>query len=273
MAERVDPPGSAQPRRVPEAAGAPTAAPLLEVREIAKSYGNVHALRGASMSVNAGEVVALIGDNGAGKSTLTKIIAGVVPADSGQFFFDGDPVSIGSVRDAQARGVEVVYQDLAQAPDLTVYENLYLGREPVVRGLLGKIGYVDRKLMRSQARDAISRLGSRIPSLSTPVAALSGGQKQAVAVARAVMWASKAVLMDEPTAALGAHQTAQVYEAIRHAADSGIAVVIVSHDIPKMIEFADRLVMMRHGKVVASLPARSATLTDVLHLMISGEAA
>lgn len=247
--------------------------PVLEAIDLVKTYGSVQALRGASLQVHHGEVVALIGDNGAGKSTLTKIISGVVTPDSGRILFEGQEATITSVRDAQARGVEVVYQDLAQAPDLSVYENLFLGREPLVKGLLGRIGYVDKRKMRKEAGAAISRLGSRIQSLSVPVGALSGGQRQAVAVARAVLWAKSAVLMDEPTAALGVHQTEQVYQAIRAAAESGIAIVLVSHDIPKMISFADRLIVMRHGQVVASLDARSSSLTDVLSLMISGESA
>lgn len=241
----------------------------IEAIEITKSFGHIQALRGASFSAYPGEVLALIGDNGAGKSTLSNVIAGVHAADSGTIRVHGRDAHIADVTDARRLGIEIVYQDLAQAPDLSVVQNFFLGRELLRPGLGRLLGRTDDKAMRERTREALAQLGARVPSLSAPVSALSGGQRQAVAVARAVMWATAAIIMDEPTAALGARQTAMVYEAVRAAADRGLAVILVSHDIPKMIEFADRIAIMRHGRVVAQLQAEGLELMDVLTTMLS----
>ncbi|UTX52649.1 ATP-binding cassette domain-containing protein [Leucobacter aridicollis] len=246
-------------------------APVIETRGITKSFGHVRALQGASLQAYAGEVLALIGDNGAGKSTLSNVIAGVHAPDEGEIILNGKEISVTSVRGAREVGIEIVYQDLAQAPDLTVVQNFFFGRELLKPGLGRLIGHVDEAAMRDRTKVAMSLLGARVPSLTAPVSALSGGQRQAIAVARAVMWAKAAILMDEPTAALGPKQTAMVYDAVRAAADRDLAVILVSHDIPKMLEFADRIAIMRHGRVVAQMPTAGLELVDVLTTMLSAK--
>jgi simple sugar transport system ATP-binding protein len=245
---------------------------VIEAFDIVKRFGHVHALSGASLQVRAGEILALVGDNGAGKSTLTKILSGALAPDSGRLAFWGETTSVASIRHAQELGVETVYQDLALAPDLSVAENMFLGREPVTRGIIG--GWpasLDRRKMRQAAEEAIRAAGiSTLNSVDRAVRDLSGGQRQAIAVARAVMWAKTAILMDEPTAALGTKQTDIVYESIRSAAARGLAVVVVSHDIPKMLSLADRIAVMRQGKTVSNTPARDLVLTDVVTLMLGG---
>lgn len=248
---------------------APDTEPVIETRSITKSFGHVQALRGASFRAYPGEVLALIGDNGAGKSTIANVIAGVHPADGGELLLRGTKVEVGSVRQARELGIEIVYQDLAQAPDLTVAQNFFFGRELLVKGPGRFFGHVDEAAMRQRTKEAMTLLGAQVPSLTVPVSALSGGQRQAIAVARAVMWAKAAIIMDEPTAALGAKQTAMVYDAVRAAADRGLAVILVSHDIPKMIEFADRMAIMRHGSVVAQMPTTGLQLMDVLTTMLT----
>ncbi|MFZ5847139.1 MAG: ATP-binding cassette domain-containing protein [Actinomycetota bacterium] len=246
-------------------------APTIEAAGITKSFGHIEALRGATMSAFPGEVLALIGDNGAGKSTFSSVIAGVHVPDGGTIKVNGTEASIDSVRRARDLGIEIVYQDLAQAPDLTVVQNFFLGRELTRPGLAGRLGRVDEREMRARTAEALANLGARVPSLSAPISALSGGQRQAVAVARAVMWAKAAIIMDEPTAALGARQTAMVYDAVRKAAERGLAVILVSHDIPKMLEFSDRIAVMRHGRVVAQMPSEGLRLMDVLTTMLTAE--
>jgi len=254
----------------PQTSGRPpsNALPSIQAIEIVKSFGQIQALRGATFAAYPGEILALVGDNGAGKSTLANVIAGVYAADSGNIKVAGQEAVIANVSTARELGIEIVYQDLAQAPDLSVVQNFFLGNEIVHSRLGGLIGITNDREMREQTREALAQLGAQLPSLSTPVSALSGGQRQAVAVARAVMWAKAAIIMDEPTAALGARQTAMVYEAVRRAADRGLAVILVSHDIPKMIEFADRIAIMRHGQVVAQLPSAGLELLDVLTTML-----
>lgn len=248
---------------------------VIEATDIVKRYGHVQALGGASLQVRAGEVLALVGDNGAGKSTLTKIICGAIAPDGGTLAFWGQPTTVTSIRHAQDLGVETVYQDLALAPDLTVAENMFLGREPVSAGWFGgHPARLDRRLMRAKAEEALRGIGiSTLTSVDRTVRDLSGGQRQAIAVARAVMWAKAAILMDEPTAALGTKQTGIVYDSIRSAAARGLAVVVISHDIPKMLSLADRIAIMRQGRTVSNTPARDMTLTDVVTLMLGGKAA
>jgi simple sugar transport system ATP-binding protein len=202
------------------------------------------------------------------------VICGALTPDGGRLSFWGRPTAVTSIRHAQELGVETVYQDLALSPDLSVAENIFLGREPLVRGPIG--GWpvtLDRRKMRQMAREAIAAAGiSTLNSVDRAVRDLSGGQRQAIAVARAVMWATTAILMDEPTAALGTKQTDIVYESIRRAADRGLAVIVVSHDIPKMLSLADRIAVMRHGRTVANIAAAELTLTDVVTLMLGGQA-
>lgn len=243
---------------------------VIEAVDIVKRYGQVQALGGASLQVRPGEVLALIGDNGAGKSTFAKVICGAVTPDSGRLSFWGKPTNVTSIRHAQELGVETVYQDLALAPDLSVAENMFLGREPLKGGWPRML---DRRKMRDAANEAIRAAGiSTLNSVDRTVRELSGGQRQAIAVARAVMWATTAIIMDEPTAALGTKQTDIVYESIGSAASRGLAVIVISHDIPKMLSLAHRIAVMRHGRTVANTPTAGLTLSDVVTTMLGGVA-
>jgi simple sugar transport system ATP-binding protein len=247
------------------------AVPAIRAIGMVKRYGHLEALRGASIDLHKGEIVALVGDNGAGKSTLTKVICGAVEADEGTLEFLGQPTRVQSVHHAHDLGVHTVYQDLALAPHLSVADNLFLGREPIVKGWRRTVGLLDRGAMLEETREALGRLGISLRNYSVPVGDLSGGQRQALAVARAITWATTAVLMDEPTAALGPKQSAIVYQTVTAAADRGLAVLVVSHDIPKMLEVAHRIAVMRHGTVVAVRDARTLRLQDVIGLMLGGE--
>jgi ABC-type sugar transport system ATPase subunit len=242
-------------------------AAAIAARQIVKEFGHVQALRGATLEVHQGEVIALVGDNGAGKSTLLKIMSGALEPDAGEIEVLGERVDMLSVRDAHERGVEAVYQDLALAPHLTVPENVFVGHEVLSRRW-GRIGVLDRSRMAREAGEALEVLGLRLKSLDAKVRDLSGGERQAVAIARAVKWARSTILMDEPTAALGVRQTAIVIQAIRAAAESGLAVLVISHDMPRMLEAADRICVMRLGTVVATLPARTATIPEIVGVML-----
>ena len=247
--------------------------PGIEVHGLAKAFGHVQAVANASLSVHSGEVVALFGDNGAGKSTLLKCACGVLRPDTGVIKVEGQLVSLASVRDAQQLGIDVVFQDLALAPDLTVAENVFLGHE-VYRGRFPHwLGVLDRRHMERRADDTLRSLGIELPSLDEPVKSLSGGQRQAVAIARATMWATSAILFDEPTAALGARQSEIVMDLVRRTAERGLAVLVISHDIPRMLGVADRLVVMRHGSTVWQSPAEGVEVTDVVTQMVSGQVA
>ncbi len=241
--------------------------PLLEARGVVKSFGRVRALRGANFTVYPGEVVALVGDNGAGKSTLVKTLAGVHSPDEGQLLVDGEPVSFGSPVDARAHGIEVVYQDLALAAELQPSANLYLGRELMRRGLLGKLGFIDEKEMKRRGDRSFHDLGVRIQDTSASVAAMSGGQRQGVAVARAVMWADRVVFMDEPTAALGVVQTRNVLDLILRVRERGIAVVLISHNMPEVLEVADRVEVLRLGRRVARFERGNVTMEEIVGAM------
>ena len=241
--------------------------PILEARNIVKTYGHVNALEGANFSVSSGEVVALIGDNGAGKSTLTKVISGVVHPDSGELLFEGTPVEIHSPSDAQALGIETVYQDLALAPDLDGAANVYMGRELLKPGLLGRLGVLDKRAMKVATEDAFTQLGVAIKDAGAAVAYLSGGQRQGVAVARAASWASRVIIMDEPTAALGVVQTENVLNVIRRVRDRGVAVVLISHNMPDVLKVADRIEVLRLGRRVASFKRDDATIESLVGAM------
>jgi ABC-type sugar transport system ATPase subunit len=248
-------------------------APALEARNITKSFGSLEALRGVSLAIRRGEITAIVGDNGAGKSTFLKVLSGEYMPDAGELYFGGAPIRLRSTHDAQAEGVESVYQDLALAPDLPVSENVFLGREQLKSGFLGRLGAVDRAAMRETTRGVLGELGIRLKSYSVPTRSLSGGQRQAVAVARAMKWARHAVLMDEPTAALGARQREMVYAAIRSAASRDLAVLLVSHDIPQVLELADAIVVLRHGRDVARFAPRDVTVRDVIDAMLGEKGA
>ncbi len=222
--------------------------PLLEASGIYKSYGHVEVLRGVDFSVEPGEVTTLIGDNGAGKSTLVKILSGVMPPDRGEIRLRGEPVTFSSPLHARELGIETVYQDLALAPDLGPAENAYVGRELLKPGLLGRLGVIDKKTMREKAREAFVSMGTDVKDMDAPVAALSGGQRQSVAICRSVMWAKGLVYMDEPTAALGVRQTRRVLDMIRRVADRGIAVVLISHNMSDVLQVSDRVQVLRLGR-------------------------
>jgi simple sugar transport system ATP-binding protein len=217
--------------------------------------------------VYPGEVVALIGDNGAGKSCLVKTLSGVMQPDAGQILMDGQPVRIESPLAAMRMGIETVYQDLALADDLEAAANLYLGREILKTGPLRLFGVLDRARMRAEATTAFKELGIELQDVGAPIAALSGGQRQSVAVARSVVWASKVVLLDEPTAALGVVQRGHVLDVIRRVRDRGIAVVLISHNMPEVREVADRIEVLRLGERVARFRSADATLEQLVGAM------
>lgn len=241
--------------------------PLLQARDVTKSFGHVRALRGADFDVNAGEVVSLIGDNGAGKSTLVKILAGVQPPDSGQLLYEGEAVELHDPTDAQRLGIETVFQDLALAPDLDPAANLFLGREKLRPGLLGRLGFLDKRAMAKATREAFTSLGAGVQSASEPVASLSGGQRQSIAVSRAATWANRLVIMDEPTAALGVVQSAAVLDLIRRVRDQGIAVILISHNMPEVLEVSDRVEVLRLGRRVARFRAADTQMEELVAAM------
>jgi simple sugar transport system ATP-binding protein len=251
--------------------------PLLEARGIVKSFGRVRALRGADFTVYPGEVVALIGDNGAGKSTLVKTLSGVHPPDAGEIVFEGRPVTLHNPTEARELGIETVYQDLALAPDLESSANLFLGREDVRPGLLGKLGFLDNGAMRKRTKEAFTTLGVGVQDVEAPVANFSGGQRQGVAVARAVTWASKVVFMDEPTAALGVVQTRKVLELIKRVSETGLAVVLISHNMPDVLAVSHRVEVLRLGERVARFKTSEVTMETLVGAMTGaigkGEAA
>jgi simple sugar transport system ATP-binding protein len=239
---------------------------LLEARGIVKRYGHVEVLRETDFHVEEGHVTALIGDNGAGKSTLVKILSGVMPPQGGQILLRGKPQEFASPEHARDCGIETVYQDLALAPDLGPAENAYIGRELLRPGLLGRLGVLDKKRMRREAFSTFTSLGTDVKDMDAPVAALSGGQRQSVAICRSVMWAKGIVFMDEPTAALGVRQTRRVLDLIRRVADSGVAVVLISHNMPEVLEVSDSVQVLRLGRRVAEF-GRGATVDELVGAM------
>jgi simple sugar transport system ATP-binding protein len=240
------------------------AEPLLEARDLVKHYGQVLALDDASFTAYPGEVVALIGDNGAGKSTLVKSLSGAIRPDRGQIFVEGQAVTLASPLDARRHGIETVYQDLALAPDLDAAANLHLGREIYrVRALQ----ILNKTEMRRRAVAAFKDLGVELPDVSAPVVSLSGGQRQSVAVARAVAYASKIIFMDEPTAALGVVQRERVLDNIKRVRDRGIAVVLISHNMPEVLAVADRVEVLRMGRRVARFRAADTGVEQLVGAM------
>ncbi len=225
----------------------------IAVDGLVKSYGGVRALRGVSLSVRAGEVLGLLGDNGAGKSTLVRCVAGVERPDEGEIRISGAPVDFGGAADATRAGVETVYQDLALFKPLDAATNLFLNREIVRPGVLGRIGWLDKKRMRSETASVLDGLGIRLPSPKEPVGLLSGGQRQAVAVGRAVAWGRKVVVLDEPTAALGVEQSRLILDLVKRLRASGVAVLLVSHNMYDVLEVCDRVVALRHGSVAGRI--------------------
>jgi len=240
---------------------------VLEARDITKVYGHVNALAGANFEVKAGKVTALIGDNGAGKSTLVKILSGTESPTSGEILVDGRPVTIDGPLAARRYGIETVYQDLALAPHLNPVQNMYLGREIMRPGLLGRLGFMDNADMRVGSKKAFDELGATVRNYTGSVGAMSGGQKQAVAVARAAAWAKRVILLDEPTAALGVVQTKGVLDLIRRVRDRGLGVVFISHQMPAVLEVADEVQVMRLGRRVATYQAKGTTMEELVGAM------
>jgi D-xylose transport system ATP-binding protein len=241
-------------------------APILELKGISKRFGAVQALTKVDFRAIPGEVMALVGDNGAGKSTLIKGIAGIYPLDEGEVFFDGKPVRIHSPREAAALGIEIVYQDLALADNLDVVANMFLGRERVNR-----FRRLNEAVMEQQCIDTLTGLAvSTLRSVRVPISALSGGQRQSVAIAKAVMWNSKVVILDEPTAALGVAQTRQVLDLVRRLADKGLAVILISHNLYDIFEVADRITVLRLGYRVSELTVKDVSYEFVVKEMTAG---
>jgi D-xylose transport system ATP-binding protein len=244
-----------------------TDTPILELRGVSKSFGAVQALYEVDFHVSSGEVMALVGDNGAGKSTLIKCIAGIYSIDSGEIFFDGQPVSIHGPKDSARLGIEVVYQDLALADNLDVVQNMFLGREE----LAGPLRSLDELTMEKRANDTLATLSvTTIRSVRQVVAGLSGGQRQSVAVAKAVMWNSKVVILDEPTAALGVAQTRQVLDLVKRLGEQGLAVVLISHNLHDIFEVADSITVLRLGQNVAEYKRAAVTQTQVVEAITAG---
>lgn len=243
------------------------AEPVLELRGVSKRFGAVQALAGVDLSLYAGEVLALVGDNGAGKSTLIKGVAGIHPFDHGEVRFEGQSVEIAAPADSAALGIEVVYQDLALADNLDAVQNMYLGRE-----VGGRFGLLNEERMERAAADTMHDLAvTTISSVRQRVASLSGGQRQSVAVAKAVMWNSKVVILDEPTAALGVAQTRQVLDLVKRLGDQGLGVIVITHNLHDVFEIADRVVVLRLGQMVATFAADDTTQQEIVEAITAGE--
>jgi len=238
--------------------------PVIAVRGITKHFGSIQALRGVDLEVRKGEVVGLVGDNGAGKSTLVNILSGALQPNGGTIMVDGKSVTFGSSLEARRRGIETVYQDLSLAPDLSVWANIFLGREQTVKGPLRWFGWLDRRAMARSAEVDLERTRIRIGSVGSLAGRLSGGQRQAIAVGRAVAWGSKVILMDEPTAALGVEQQGRVAELVRSVCDNGVPVLFISHNLPQVHKICDRVVVLFQGRVVADLRPAESSVDDIV---------
>jgi D-xylose transport system ATP-binding protein len=241
------------------------AEPILQIKGLNKSFGPVHVLQDVDLSVYPGEVTALVGDNGAGKSTLVKCIAGIYTIDSGEILWEGKPVTLHDPRQASALGIEFVYQDLALADNLDITQNMFLGRE------VRRFGFLRDAEMERKARDVLGSLSVRtVSSVRQLVANLSGGQRQTVAIAKAVLWNGRVIFLDEPTAALGVAQTRQVLDLVRRLADQGLGVVLISHNMNDVMEVADRVAALFLGKIAAEVLAKDSSTTQIVELITTG---
>jgi len=242
--------------------------PILELRGVSKHFGAVQALQDVDFRAFPGEVMALVGDNGAGKSTLIKGIAGIHPYDGGEVLFDGVGVSIHGPKDSAHLGIEIVYQDLALCDNLDIVQNMYLGREE-----LSRLHVLNEAFMEQKTKETLASLSvTTIRSIRQTVASLSGGQRQSIAVARAVMWNSRLVILDEPTAALGVAQTRQVLDLVKRLATNGLAVILISHNLLDIFEVADRITVLRLGRSIAEVRASETNQTEVVQLITAGVA-
>src|SRR5690625_2759845 len=244
-----------------------TEKPIYEARNITRSFGSVNALQGANFDVRPGEVSALVGDNGAGKSTLVRILAGADRPDGGEIYFEGKELTLRTPTETRELGIETVFQDLALADHLNPVQNMYLGREIMQKGILGKLGFMQRSVMRKESIEAFLRLGATVRDFKGPVGGMSGGQRQAIAVARAATWAKKVIFLDEPTAALGVVQTKGVLDLVKRIRDTGIGVVLISHSMPEILEVADRIHVLRHGKRVAVYQSEDTNVEELVGAM------
>ena len=249
-----------------ESSAAPAGAPLVEMRDIRIAFGGVHAVEGVTVDLRAGEVIGLVGGNGAGKSTLMRALSGAHPPDSGEILIDGQVASITNPRDAKALGIETIYQTLALADNIDAAGNMFLGRE-----LRTRTGSLDDDAMESATRKVIGRLNPRFKAFKRPVMSLSGGQRQSVAIARAVHFNARILIMDEPTAALGPAETAQVRSLIKQLKDDGIGIFLISHDIHDVFDLSDRISVMLHGKLVGTVRKADVTTDEVLAMIIMGK--
>ncbi|AVF05088.1 MAG: ATP-binding cassette domain-containing protein [Devosia indica] len=243
-----------------------TGKPLVEMTDISISFGGIHAVDRASIDLHSGEVVGLLGHNGAGKSTLIKILSGAYKRDEGEIRINGEPATINNPRDAKAYGIETIYQQLAVADNVDAAANLFLGREMVT-----SLGTLDDAAMESKAREVMGRLNPNFRRFKEPVKALSGGQRQSVAIARAILFNARILIMDEPTAALGPQETAQVGELIKQLKSEGIGIFLISHDIHDVFDLADRVVVMKNGQVVGQAKTSEVTKDEVLGMIIMGK--
>jgi D-xylose transport system ATP-binding protein len=243
-----------------------TAAPLIEMRDISIAFGGIKAVDHASIDLYPGEVVGLLGHNGAGKSTLIKILSGAYKRDQGKIFINGEEVTIDNPRDAKAQGIETIYQTLALADNIDAAANLYLGRE-----LKTPFGTLDDAAMEAATRQVMHRLNPNFKRFKEPVSKLSGGQRQSVAIARAIHFNARILIMDEPTAALGPAETAQVGELIKQLKAEGLGIFLISHDLHDVFDLSDRLVVMKNGKVVGSARTSDVTHDEVLGMIIAGK--
>ncbi len=251
----------------------PESQPAFEARNLSKSFGHIEAVVGVSCTFHRGEITAIVGDNGAGKSTLVKMLTGALQPDAGEIILDGEIVALHDPLDARQKGVEVVYQELALAPNLDVTANVFLGRELRRGGILG-FNRLAKKQMIASARKELSGLSIDLPSLTgDDLGSMSGGQRQCVAVARAAYWASSVVLMDEPTSALGLRESRAVLDLVKRIRDSGLAVGIISHALPHVAELADHLVVLRHGRKVSDLRDEEFSVPQIMQLILEGNPA
>ncbi|WP_375451355.1 ATP-binding cassette domain-containing protein [uncultured Devosia sp.] len=246
----------------------PLSRPVLEARHIARHFGAVIALADASLTLNKNEVLGLVGDNGAGKSTLLKILSGIVSASSGEVLVDGAPIQLRRAQDAMDAGIETVYQDLALVDTMTAYQNVYLGREEISKNPVARFfNLVDDRQMRQRAREVLDSLQVKIPSINVTVKGMSGGQRQCLAIARALLWGRRIVILDEPTAALGVRETGQVLDVIRELRKQDVSVIIVSHNMAQLMTVADRITVMRLGRSIATRTVKDTQVSEIVGLI------
>jgi len=244
---------------------------LLDLKSIYQNYGAVQALSGVNLSVDDGDVLAICGDNGAGKSTLIKIVSGAQTATSGRIFLHSEEIHFKSPADALARGVATIYQDLALAPRLKVYQNIFMGSELTHPTIIPFIRLLDKKRMRQAAAEYLARLKIDIQDMNTAVSSLSGGQRQAVAISRALRWDARLVIMDEPTAALGVKETAQVLDLIRELHAQGVTIIIISHNMEDVLAVANRVVILKNGCKIGECLTQDLTAKDLSHMIATGD--